>query len=304
CNTSPQDDAVPHHNITLRPVTKTTKTGKESISDIVVSDDSATSAPTPLQPSNHEAASSSGTESTLKPKDSEVPDCEKSSVLSAEQSGKKSITFSYLVLKKPAQAPSGLALEWSRVMVSSAPSTIFTSVYARDMVPTTLMELQEFHFSRDLSASKAPNSPLLGSDILLVLRTYRSLDICPVPVVSPMVSSSVAPLQSDLKEDDSDEDLASVSQMSVQGSLLHSYRGSFPEVSEKIGITHKRQPQPPFHWYEHPWRPPPMPYVLPPCHIGTLGQPVTSNSLEPREPPVTERDNHHHPPPLQDWNLR
>lgn len=91
-------------------------------------------------------------------------------------------------------------------MVLSAPSTSIPLVYAMDTVLTAFMVLQEFHFSRDLAASEAPDSPLLGSDILLVLRTYRSLDICSVP----MVSSSVTPLQSDLEEDDSD-DLASVS---------------------------------------------------------------------------------------------
>lgn len=112
--------------------------------------------------------------------------------------------------------------------------------------------------------SEMPNSLLLGSDILSVPWTSRSLDICLVLTVSPHAASDAPPLENVLEEVDSDEDLASVSQISVQGASFHSYRGLFPEVSEVIGATHKRWLQPPCRWCEHPWMPPPMPYALHP----------------------------------------
>lgn len=87
----------------------------------------------------------------------------------------------------------------------------------------SLISLQGFSFPRDLAVSETPDSLLLGSDVLLVLRTLRSSEVCLVPIISSQISPGTPPFLSESEEEDSDEDLASVSQVSVQGYPPHSF---------------------------------------------------------------------------------
>lgn len=94
-------------------------------------------------------------------------------------------------------------------------------------------------------------------------------------VPSP-VSSNAPPLQSDLEEENSNEDLVFVSQISVQGSSLHSYRSSFPEVSEEIDITRDTPRLAGMTTHRCP-QPCNMRHLF--SHTRAFGQPIASNSL-------------------------
>lgn len=149
-----------------------------------------------------------------------------------------------------------------------------------------------------------PNSSFLGSDILPVPRTSRLLDIvpssdcftswfCPVIHYCAMIWKRRILMKI----------FASVSQIYVQGSPLHLCRGSFPKVSEEIGITCEKRPQPPSSWYEHPGVPPPMPYAPPPWPYWNPR--VSDRQHFARALSTISRINSlHHPPSLENWNLR
>lgn len=121
----------------------------------------------PVLSSIHEAAVPSGSEGTVKPKDYKILGSERSSVLS---------------------------MEWSRLIELSTPST--TSTQAMDIVPSTLLVLQEFHFSPSPCCSQ---DAWFSSNILSVPRTSRSLNFHSVQTVSHHVFSGGPLLQGDFE---------------------------------------------------------------------------------------------------------